>query len=43
MLSYAIYVEYSWQEITRAEYIEWCKNWNYTPVTEEQVAREVGE
>ena len=37
------YVEYSWQEITRAEYIAWCENWNYTPATEEQVAKEVGE
>ena len=37
------YVEYSWREITREEYIAWCKNWNYTPATEEQVAKEVGE
>ena len=37
------YVEYSWQEITRAEYIAWCEEWNYTPATEEQVAKEVGE
>jgi hypothetical protein len=37
------YVCCDWREITRAEYIAWCKDWNYTPATEEQVAKETGE
>ena len=37
------YVHCNWEEITRERYLEWCREMGYTPATEEEVRKEVGE
>lgn len=37
------HVEFGWEEITRERYLKWCKEMGYTPATEEEVRKEVGE
>ena len=32
------YVDFTWHIASYEEYVEWCKNWHNTPMTEEEIA-----
>ena len=31
------YVNFSWHIASYEEYVEWCENWDYFPMTEEEI------
>ena len=31
------YVNFSWHIASYEEYVEWCENWNYIPMAEEEI------